>query len=116
MRILSQLLMLLLVPCAWGQTATTAPKSITTGTGAPATKVVFQVPKNGWASFTLVPANIPPVAVNIPALTGPITLPATTTFTFTCTIPSDANIITNPDGTKTITNMQCAIKPGVTTP
>jgi len=107
MRLIARILALLLLPlAAFGQTATTAPKSITTGTGAAPVVITFPVPKNGWAKLVLTPANIPPLAVNIPALS--VVPPTNATFNVVCTIPNDSNIITNPDGTKTITGMKCS--------
>lgn len=108
MRIIAHIFALLLLSCALGQTATTAPKGITTGPPGQVTQPVTFTYKGSKISFYLQPAWIPPVAVNIPAL--PVTLPpgTTLTLTFTCTIPPDSQTVTNPDGTKTITGIKCS--------
>lgn len=95
-----------LFPCA-GQTVSTVPAKGTTGTGAPTQNVVITV--NGKKiSFLLSPANIPPLQVNIPALTGTATLTGFT-GTWSCRLGPNSQTITNPDGTKSVTDVECTI-------
>lgn len=94
----------LLCPTCLAQTATTTPKVIATGQPTPTQNVVITV--NGKkVSFLLSPANIPPLPVNIPALS----LATPITASFTCTIPPSSTVIANPDGSKTITGVVCTL-------
>lgn len=106
MRVLPFLLLAPLASFAQ-QPVTTAPATGTTGTGAPTQNVVITV--NGKKiSFLLSPANIPSLQVNIPALTGTAALTGFT-GTWSCRLGPNSQTIVNPDGTKSVTDVECTI-------
>jgi len=100
LRLIARIFALLLIPFAAGAQTVTVPKitqpaqTITITTSKQGGKVAFTIPAQVIAEPTVVPVTIP-----------------TVTFTVVCTIPSDSNIITNPDGTKTVTGMKCSFTP-----
>ena len=95
-----------LFPCA-GQTVSTTPAKATTGTGTPTQNVVITV--NGKKiSFLLSPANIPPLQVNVPSLTGTVSLKGLT-GTGNCSLAPGGQIIIHPDQTITVTGLKCSI-------
>lgn len=112
MRITARILALILWPSLlWGQVATTAPTTTTT-TQPPQKNVVITTSKQGGKiSFLLSPENIPPLPVSLPALT--VVPAASVTYDAVCTFPADSDIITNPDGSRTVSKVSCTFTPHV---
>lgn len=85
------------------------PATPVTGTAViPDRVVTFTVPRNGGSVSVTIKGGSVPVTATTNAVQAPLSLSGLT-GTFTCNIPPSSTVITNPDGSHTVTGASCTV-------
>lgn len=101
-------LMLLLCPPLMAQTAQVPPAPVTGTAQIQGQSASCKIPRNGGTCTFTFPAYNAQVTGTTAQTKAPVSLSGLT-GTFTCTLAPDSTVITNPDGTKTITGVVCSV-------